>query len=163
MKTCADVRRFDLYDLVERFGSFGSRLHQLSYGIGDRPVNISRSRKSLSVEHTYAADLASVNGCLGQLPDLFQTLNQRLTVLTEGSAASGYRIHKQFVKVKFTNFQSTTMECIANGKPTIAVFRQLCSQSFLRGRGLPVRLLGLGVRFQDMTMDNPLQLSLFNE
>ena len=163
IQTCGDLRTLDVYQLSERFGSFGLRLHELSHGIDERPVKTSRSRKSLSVEHTYAADLPSVSGCLGQLPALFQTLSQRLQRLTEGSAAAKYRIHKQFVKVKFNNFQSTTMECVAKGSPRIAVFRELCSESYLRGQGLPVRLLGLGVRFQDMSMDNPLQLPLFRD
>jgi DNA polymerase-4 len=163
IKTCADLRALDIYQLSRCFGSFGSRLYELSHGIDNRPVRISRNRKSLSVEHTYAADLPSVSGCLSQLPELFQTLSKRLQRLTEGVTAEKYRIHKQFVKVKFNDFRSTTMECVANGSPQIDVFRQLCSESYLRGQGLPVRLLGLGVRFQDISINNPLQLPLFND
>ena len=157
VQTCGDLRRFDAFELADRFGSFGPRLHQLSYGVDDRPVHLSRHRKSLSVEHTYASDLFSVSGCINQLPQLFNKLTERLTKL-----GGDYRVRKQFVKVKFSNFQSTTMECVAKGVPRMAVFNDLCQQSCLRGNGLPVRLLGLGVRFQDLT-DGGKQLSLFTD
>ncbi|MFA7554029.1 MAG: DNA polymerase IV [Spongiibacteraceae bacterium] len=153
--TCGDLRDYDVYQLTELFGSFGLRLHQLSYGIDDRPVKTSRRRKSLSVEHTYAADLPSLNGCLEQLPDLFEQLTQRLSVLD-----SSYNVTKQFVKVKFSSFQSTTMECAVTGPLTMATFRDLCRGSFIRGEGLAVRLLGVGVRFQDVSGAG-LQLPLF--
>jgi len=156
IRTCGDLRAYDVYELSKMFGSFGPRLHDLSYGRDHRQVNTNRERKSLSVEHTYTADLPSVDGCLGQLPALFNTLISRL------QAISGYRVSKQFVKVKFSNFQSTTMECVAQGVPRIAVFRELCSQSYQRGEGLPVRLLGLGVRFQHRS-ECGLQLSLFDD
>ncbi|MFT5578942.1 MAG: DNA polymerase-4 [Paraglaciecola psychrophila] len=156
IRTCNDLRGYDVYQLSKMFGSFGPRLHDLSYGRDQREVVTSRQRKSLSVEHTYTADLPSVDGCLGQLPALFMKLSSRLESL------SGYRVTKQFVKVKFNNFQSTTMECVAQGVPRMAVFRDLCSQSYQRGDGLPVRLLGLGVRFQSHC-DSGLQMSLFDE
>ncbi len=156
--TCGDLRRFDVFELSDRFGSFGPRLHQLSYGIDHRPVQISRRRKSLSVEHTYASDLPTITGCVSQLPQLFNKLSERLARL-----GKEYLVSKQFVKVKFNNFQSTTMECVTKGSPRISVFNDLCQQSCLRGDGLPVRLLGLGVRFQEMVSDGGRQLSLFSD
>jgi len=156
IRSCADLRAYDVYELSKMFGSFGPRLHDLSYGRDDRQVSTNRQRKSLSVEHTYPADLPSVDGCLGQLPALFNKLTDRL------QAISGSRVSKQFVKVKFNNFQSTTMECEARGVPRMAVFRDLCSRSYQRGEGLPVRLLGLGVRFQ-YHCDSALQLPLFDD
>lgn len=156
IQTCGDLRNYDIYQLSAMFGSFGPRLYELSYGRDDREVSTSRQRKSLSVEHTYVADLPSVDGCLGQLPALFAQLSNRLQAL------QGCRVVKQFVKVKFNNFQSTTMECMAHGVPRMAVFRELCSQSIQRGEGMPVRLLGLGVRFQNAA-NNAFQLSLFGD
>ncbi len=145
-----------MFELSQHFGSLGPRLHELSHGIDQRPVKPQRQRKSLSVEHTYPSDLGSVEGCLGQLPTLFARLDRRL-----GDVDHGYRVAKQFVKVKFNNFQSTTMECVQRGKPRMAVFRELCRQACGRGDGLPVRLLGLGVRFQHLSSGDALQLSLF--
>lgn len=153
--TCGDLRRYSIFELSDRFGSFGPRLYDLSRGIDHRPVKTSRRRKSLSVEHTYPSDLPSVQGCLGQLPDLFGKLSSRLQAMD-----NSYQITKQFVKVKFNNFQSTTMECGSSGTPRIAIFHKLFRESFTRGDGLPVRLLGLGVRFQDIVEEGT-QLPLF--
>ncbi len=151
---CGDLRDLNVYQLSERFGSFGLRLHQLSHGIDHRPVKTSSRRKSLSVEHTYSLDLPSIEDCLQQLPELFQQLLERLGKL------EGYGVNKQFVKIKFNNFQSTTIECIAQGAPRISVCRELFRQAFTRGNGLPVRLLGLGVRFKTESMQS-IQLPLF--
>ena len=153
---CGDLRAFSVFQLSEWFGSFGPRLHELSHGIDLRPVKTSRRRKSLSVEHTYAADLPSEGGCLEQLPELYQRLGQRLSTV-DGS----YRVGKQFVKIKFSNFQTTTMECEAISQPRLAVFRNLLQQAVVRGGGLPVRLLGVGVRFKDCLAGQPVQLALF--
>ena len=158
IETCGDLRRFDILELSRRFGSFGPRLHELSYGIDLRPVKPSRQRKSLSVEHTYARDLVSVEDCLGKLPALFGKLCERL-----GALDNRYQVTKQLVKVKFSNFQSTTMECPHSGSPRIALFRELCRQACERGDGLPVRLLGLGVRFREFNGDGVSQLSLFED
>ena len=55
-------------------------------------------------------------------------------------------VHKLFVKVKFTDFTHTTVECLAP-KPDLAEYRRLLAEGWQRGRGRAVRLLGAGVRF----------------
>lgn len=156
VETCADLRLVGLLELTREFGKFGARLYQLSHGVDHREVKVSRLRKSLSVEHTYAQDLVSIEGCLGRVPDLYHQLHQRLTALDPF-----YQVGKQFVKVKFNNFQSTTIECIQRGSPRVAIYKELCQQACERGAGLPVRLLGLGVRFQPAS-SNGEQLCLFS-
>ena len=163
INTCGDLRQYGLFELTEKFGSFGLRLHELSWGIDNRPVNIDRSRKSLSIERTYASDLVALETCLEQIPELFRQLVQRLEGFQKKISAGESIIAKQIVKVKFSNFQSTTIECVSPGLPRISVFRKLLSQAFERGDGLPVRLLGLGLRFRDYSSERYEQLSLFNE
>lgn len=157
IQRCRDLHRYTVYELVEHFGSFGLRLFDLSRGSDNRPVKPTRERKSLSVEHTYESDLVDIKGCVGHLPDLYAQLNGRLE-----SLAGQYGVAKQFVKLKFSNFQSTTMECVARGTPRISVYNDLFKQSFSRGDGLPVRLLGIGVRFQDVSQHGGMQLPLFS-
>ena len=154
--TCGDLRRLDPFTLYQQFGSFGQRLEMFSRGIDDREVQSSRERKSLSVEHTYAHDLNSLTGCIAELSGLYASLQRRLLRL-----GRQYTIHKQFVKVKFNNFQSTTMECSQNGEPRLEVFQTLCEQSLSRGNGLPIRLLGLGVRLKSLNHTLAVQLPLF--
>ena len=158
--TCGDLRRYSVFELTERFGRFGGRLHELSLGIDNREVKTSRVRKSLSVEHTYAKDLR-VDDCEAQLPELYQKLLSRLTQLETKLPGYQQRIYKHFVKVKFNNFQSTTMECGCDSKAQLGLFRQLNRSATRRGDGRPVRLLGLGVRFRDTVQWSGEQLALF--
>lgn len=140
--TCRDIQQHSVFDLTQRFGSFGEYLYRLAHGIDDRPVGVRGSRKSVSVEHTFAADLPNVEACIDALPDLEIRLQQRLERLTKKST-----IKKAFVKVKFSDFTSTTMECCIQ-EPRIDTYQSLCKEAYQRGnRG--VRLLGVGVRFEE--------------
>jgi DNA polymerase-4 len=55
-------------------------------------------------------------------------------------------IGKQFVKLKFNDFVSTTVEH-TNTELDLELFRELCRTGFARGNK-PVRLIGLGVRMR---------------
>jgi DNA polymerase-4 len=154
--TCGDLRRYSLFELTEAFGSFGPRLHSLCRGIDERPVRTSRRRKSLSVEHTFEQDLTSLEACLDQLPELLVKLQQRLQRLEDD-----YLVVKGFVKVKFDDFTSTTLER-AGTRAQLTDYRQLLEEAFERG-ARPVRLLGLGVRFVELKADSEsVQLDFFN-
>ena len=153
--TCADLRQFTVFELVEKFGGFGQRLYNVSRGIDKREVKPERQRKSLSVEHTYPADLLTVSACVDKLPSLVEELEQRLL-----KVGDNYLITKLFVKVKFNDFTQTTVECVAS-KIEIAVLRDLMQQGYER-KNKPVRLLGVGVRFMDLREQHgDEQISLF--
>ncbi|WP_286805829.1 DNA polymerase IV [Marinimicrobium sp. UBA4209] len=154
--TCGDLQAFDVFELSERFGAFGVRLHHLCHGRDERAVTVSRRRKSLSVEHTFAQDLPDLEHCLGQLPGLLQSLALRLRRVD-----GDYRVVKRFVKLKFEDFTSTTLER-AGTDVNQAAYRALCEEAFVRG-DRPVRLLGVGVRFVDLREDQAFyQLDLFS-
>jgi DNA polymerase-4 len=139
--TCADLQQFTQPQLLEMFGSFGERLYQLSRGQDDRRIRTESARKSISVEQTYAEDLANVDQCLAMLPDLFADLQHRL-----GKTRHDISIGKLFVKLKFNDFVTTTAEHVAF-KPDLDGYRKLCRTAFERGNK-PVRLIGLGVRMR---------------
>lgn len=142
IQTCADLRIWSLGDLLARFGSFGQQLYQLCRGIDERDVVVERVRKSLSVETTFDKDLPSVEACLAALPALHDELLGRFE--------RGERerpVHKLYVKLKFSDFSQTTMETSARG-PDLERAIQLVMEAYTR-RDLPVRLLGLGLRFRD--------------
>ncbi|MGQ9425454.1 DNA polymerase IV [Gilvimarinus sp. F26214L] len=156
VETCGQLQAVDELSLVRQFGSMGLRLHQLSRGVDDRPVKSTRSRQSVSVEHTYPADLQSVERCLNELPALYMQLRSRLRRLDKR-----YRVVKAFVKVKFTDFTTTTLERAGTGL-NLDDYHNLCSEAWQR-RAQPVRLLGLGVRLLDLEDDGLLrQLDLFD-
>lgn len=151
---CGDLQQWTLLDLVDRFGSFGNRLYSLCRGEDDRPVKPHRIRKSLSVEHTYEQDLVGDQACIEKLPSLVAELSQRLDLLR-----GDYRVHKCFVKVKFADFTSTTLERVTTDVSS-ATFQALLLEA-LKRQPLAVRLLGAGVRFVDPANSATDQLDLF--
>lgn len=140
--TCSDIRAFDRFAFIDKVGSFGEHLYRLAHGVDQRPVQARSQRKSLSVEHTYPSDLPDIAACQAQLPELKAQLEQRLA-----RAQRPQTIKKAFVKLKFSDFTSTTMEC-CDSNPTLNTYRDLFSEAFRRS-DQGVRLLGVGVRFQE--------------
>ncbi len=153
--TCKDIQSIDELDLYKKFGSMGSRLIQLSRGEDEREVESNWRRQSLSVEHTYPNDLPDVKRCLAELPTLYAQLRSRLRRLDES-----YQVVKGFVKVKFSDFSTTTMERLGTGV-ALADYQSLCREAYERG-ARPVRLLGLGVRLVDLQVNRQQrQLDMF--
>ena len=157
IKTCGDLQKFDLLALVNKFGTFGSRLYDLCRGVDERPVNADSRRKSLSVEHTYGDDLPDYDACTKKLPELLMELRSRLRRVD-----SDYAVTKQFIKIKFDDFTSTTLErAVVKGLP-LESFEQIGAEAWQRNPR-PVRLLGIGVRFIDESEPGrAIQLDLFH-
>jgi len=153
-QTCGDLRDWNMDKLQQHFGSFGARLYDLCRGIDDRDVNPVRERKSISTEETYTPDVPDLDGCLALLPDLYEHLLGRI----KRNNAEKF-INKLFVKIKFADFQRTTVECVGYA-PNMTTFRHLMETGWLRA-SRPVRLLGVGVRLSDT--ETVEQLSLFDE
>lgn len=153
-RTCGDVRRCDIYRFVQQFGQFGEHIHKLARGIDERAVQPEWRRKSVSVEHTYEQDLPDLDSCRAKLPALLEALLPRLQKLDPD-----YRIQHCFLKMKFHDFNQTTVE----RRETIPGYRDyamLCEEAWQRGR-IPVRLLGIGARLVDLT-DGSGQMDLFD-
>jgi DNA polymerase-4 len=153
-QTCADLRGWSIDKLQEHFGSFGARLYELSRGIDVREVNPVRERKSVSTEETYTPDVPDLPGCLALLPELMAHLKGRIQ-----RAKCEKLINKLFVKLKFNDFQQTTVECVGYA-PNLAIYTHLMETGWQRA-SRPVRLLGVGVRLSDTEQVE--QLSLFDE
>ncbi|WP_092022062.1 DNA polymerase IV [Marinobacter zhejiangensis] len=143
--TCGDLREQRPECLVERFGRQGYRLHQMAMGEDDRPVVVSRDVKSLSVERTFSQDLPDKAACVAVIGELMQELERRL-------ARKGVTkpIHKLFVKVRYSDFSTHTLERVRAQleAPGSEDFLPLIDE-LIKDPERPVRLLGLGVRFRD--------------
>ena len=151
-QTCGDLRGWTLLELQHHFGQFGTRLHDLCRGVDHRAVSSAHERKSVSVEETYTPDVPDLPACLALLPELFDNLNQRIA-----RCGAEKQVQKLYVKLRFANFQQTTVECVGSA-PQMAQFVRLMETGFLRGQQA-VRLLGLGVRLGEGEKRE--QLSLF--
>ncbi len=144
LHTCNDVRGTDLALLVKEFGSFAETLLQRSQGIDERPVQIERERKSIAVEHTFSQDLQSLADSSEPLSTLYQKLLKRV----ERSGAID-QIQKIGIKLKFNDFQQTTIER-QHRELCFSTLSELLEQAWERGQGKTVRLLGIQVALKSV-------------
>ena len=140
IKTCADLQKIPLAELMRDQGKWGNELYHLCRGHDERTVEPNRIRKSLSNECTFSDNLTTLEQCRHELDQLVIDLELELR------AKAGERpIRKAFVKVRFADFTRTTKECVS-AHPTREIFQTLLTEARAR-RSQPVRLLGAGVRF----------------
>ncbi|MGZ3723186.1 MAG: DNA polymerase IV, partial [Bdellovibrionales bacterium] len=154
LKTCADIQRQSVYQLAAWFGSRGEELLELAHGIDHRPVEAKRKSHSVSVEETYNKDLPTLELCLAQIPELYESFEERLRRMKDKPEIRGF-----VVKLKFHDFKGTTHEISSKAWPTIQDFANLLTKAWER-RAEPVRLIGIGVRLEAGTVkDHGPQLS----
>ncbi len=153
IQTCGDLQRFDVVELVKRYGKWGHELWHLCRGMDDRAVQPHRIRKSVSSETTFSENLHAME-------DLRRPMEVMLAGLVEELEAkhSMRRIRSLVVKLKFADFQQTTAERAGQVLDAL-VYEQILTEAWSRGGGRPVRLLGVGVRFDDP--QPMMQLDLF--
>lgn len=139
LHTCGDVRSADVAVLIREFGSFAETLLQRSQGIDERAVNNERERKSIAVEHTFSRDLATIADSSEPLSTLYHKLVKRV----ERSGAIDH-IQKIGIKLKFNDFQQTTIER-QHRELCYHTLKELLELAWRRGQGKTVRLLGIQV------------------
>ena len=111
IKTCGELQKIAINELEHWLGpSRAMELYDRCRGRDDRPVETQRDRKSTSVERTFAENIATIDGCLQQLPKLLEELGSDLA-----RQAQDRPFTKIFVKLKFANFQQTTRNKRAAG------------------------------------------------
>lgn len=142
LRTCADVRDWSLHDLRRRFGKFGVVLHERARGRDERPVEPSRVRKSVSVERTFSEDVSGPAEWAPIIERLYINLIERIE-----AAKAWHAIDKAFIKLKFSDFTTTTVERVGT-KAVEADYQSLLMEGWER-KAKPVRLIGLGVRLID--------------
>lgn len=100
--TVRDLADLDLDSLIAAVGrSHGTHLHQLSWGIDDRPVEVGRTMKSIGHEETFATDRHT-----------HVELQRELVRLADGVAArlrgQGKVARTLTLKVRFADFNTIT-------------------------------------------------------
>lgn len=175
---CKDILNTPTYILSNLFGSWGLHLYELAHGIDHREVGRKSERKSLSTEHTYAKDIAELDQMKISLDELCDDLLYRLSRYKEKKGERD--LQTLGVKVKFHNFKRVTAEKsfpaeVLNSLWKTNQFAEELKEELYRlleeayGReSIPIRLLGLGVRFRDKGTETsressgPIQLDLFS-
>jgi DNA polymerase IV len=144
LHTCGDLQKFTLPEMSLRHGKWGEELYHLCRGQDDRPVEPNRIRKSISTERTYLENLTSTDACRLAMDEILDELQEDIR-----SKTSDRQIRKLFIKVKFDDFTRISRECLGTA-PERDVFQSLLQTAYEQIRK-PVRLLGAGVRFSDIT------------
>lgn len=135
-----DIKASNLKYLTSTYGKLGRLLWDRCNGNDDRPIMVSRERKSVGVERTFPEDISS----LSTLDDILNNkLLPELKIRAEKHLVSR-GISKIGVKVKFSDFHQTTKEYSID-RINLAVFSELLVEAFARGNGKKVRLLGIHI------------------
>jgi DNA polymerase IV len=139
--TVADLRRLGEELLTGHLGRYGTRLWELAHGIDDHPVEPSRTRKSYSVETTFATDLT--------LEEVSRELSELAAGLWEELEAKHLAGRTVTVKLRAANFVTATRQRTATDPPHDAADLQSRAEDLLRRFDFPeatrYRLAGVGV------------------
>lgn len=137
-----DLLRFSKEELTAQFGKSGAYFYHIARGEDDRPVEVSRERKSIGREHTYPRDIGSPEEMLSQLTTIAGEVSGHL-------AEAGVTGRTVTLKVKFHDFTSITRSSspghpVFSAEEIFTIVRAL----FLKtdaNRGRRVRLLGISL------------------
>ena len=156
IRTGGDLQRLSRQDLLRHFGKAGDFFYTIARGRDPRPVEASRTRKSIGSETTLgrdSADLAEINHILVQLAE---------------SVAAGLRRHDWggqtiTLKVRYHDFttitRSRTLPRMVMSSADILAQVPLLLQATAAGRK-KIRLLGISVANLAQACRQPVQLRL---
>jgi DNA polymerase-4 len=151
----ADIRNTDYRRLLQNFGRIGASLWKKCHGEDERQVTSQRERKSVGVERTLIQNIKTYDECWRLIESqLYPELERRLSKLD-----SRRDIIKQGIKMKFADFQLTTIERIQD-KLVLEDFKPLLQDILQRQKGREIRLLGLHVMLKPL--ETVEQLSIFD-
>lgn len=142
LHTCGDIQQSEQQEIYRQFGKFGQRLWAFSHGIDPREVETNRPYKSLSVENTLLRDITHISEAETEIERQYATLLKRL----KNHPFLPEDLKKLSVKLKFDDFQQTTLERTTDGL-SVENFRMLLAQVWGRCAGRKVRLIGITVHF----------------
>jgi len=142
--TCEDIRSFPKERFDKSFGKFGKVLWERAHGVDNRELTVSRERKSIGVERTLSEDISTFEECEEVLSGLIDKLKQRCQKHFARTERPSSRIVSHAVKLKFSDFQLTTVEH-RRSEFDAAFFSVLLGEALPRAQGRAIRLLGVSV------------------
>jgi DNA polymerase-4 len=152
----ADLKKYELQELVQWFGKVGAYYYKIAGGIDERAVEPDRERKSISTENTFNEDLITRKEMDVQLDIIADELYRRM---------KKYNIYGRTVtlKLKYSDFTSITRSKSVNHIITkFDDLQEIKSEIFdnleLDTQG--IRLLGLGISNLEQQKNEGVQLTL---
>ena len=142
VETCGDLQQFSKVEVANKLGRWGLELYERCRGRDDRKVSVDRTRKSLSKERTFGENIDDFDWLMDVLRKL------RAEVEESVKSKSDQEIKSRVVKLKFEDFTQTTAEKVG-GLMEESVYEELLRLAWSRRRGKSVRLLGVGVKFEE--------------
>ncbi len=158
LNTCEDVRSYPFERLQKELGKFGTVLYNRAHGVDERTINTSRERKSIGVERTLGEDIHSLSECEDILPKLYEKMQERVQSY-EARSGQTIRIKSLGVKLKFNDFQLTTVEH-KHYQLSFDFFRGLLAEAYQRANTRGIRLVGLHLSLAELTPFEQLILPL---
>lgn len=151
IKTCLDMQRYSRSDLIHHFGKFGYMLYDFCRGADDREVETDYERKSIGTEETFSKDLDNyeemklhVARMVGEIQEALESYQDKV-------------VKNLHVKIKYFDFKQTTIERqIPFSEEN---FLTLLEERWCQDPR-PVRLLGVGVKFEESRPESDFQLPL---
>lgn len=134
------LRRYEEYELVARFGSMGRRLHSFAHGRDTRPVEPNGPAKSISGETTFETDIAESAALLHHLWPLSEKVADRL----KDAGVAGRTVT---LKLKTSDFRSLTRAQRLSDPTRLAERIYRAGEALLarEADGRRFRLIGIGV------------------
>lgn len=173
VKNCQDLQAINKEKLAPLFHSFSDRLIDLSHGRDDRELSLDRKRKSLSYEQTFPKDLQDIDSIFHHFEIVKNGFLRRFNKWVKCHMEAKEHIVKSiFIKLKYSNFEISNsaksisnLNCLLEGDKSLSskvqpTLKELIIRAYQK-RQLPVRLLGMGVKF-DNCQQTYQQLSLFD-
>jgi DNA polymerase IV len=153
IKTCLDLQVYPRSELIHLLGKFGDTLYDFCRGRDEREVETDYERKSLGTEETFSADITSFDEMKIHVARMVQEVRASLVDYQNKI------IKNLHVKIKYPDFKQTTIErqLPFNEENFLYLLEERWCQD-----PRPVRLLGVGVKFEEHT-DQNIQLNLIRE
>jgi DNA polymerase-4 len=155
----ADLKKWEMADLIRNFGKAGVFFYDIARGKDQRPVEPDQERKSVGTELTYEKDLTTSFEIIAELYKLEKELMERL----EHAGTSGRTIT---LKVKFSDFRqltrSKTLQHYIRDFDTL--HREVTTiRKTVKLEGERIRLMGVTVSNLETEDDEERQLYLFED
>ncbi|GAB2587852.1 DNA polymerase IV [Dyella jejuensis] len=115
IKTVSDLRQLPQSELEQRFGRWGRRLHELSLGVDDHPVQPNQLTLQVSSEDTFESDLT-----LDQLEPHIRRLADKTWAAHQREAQKGRVARTIVLKLKTADFHTLTRSLTLATRPSCA-------------------------------------------